>query len=306
MLALSKSPVHFDKELHKYTLDGKELSGITSTLIVRAYPDTYTCPSGMDEERWHATLQDAAMRGTAVHEAIELYDDLGIVTPDIQEVEDYITMMCREELIHEASEYIVSDEEHYATAIDKVYTDGDGNIVLADIKCTSTLHHENVTLQLNICKRFFELQNPDLHVDRLVCLWFHNGTSRCVACGMLEDAMIDDLIAADIADAAFDVTAYYGGLPMRVADVEDEIIRIERAAKELKQKSDDLKAGLLSLMDEHNIKSYETSRIKLTRVLPSKKKVFDAKRFQQEHGDLYESYQEEKETSSSLRLTIKK
>ena len=82
-----------------------------------------------------------------MHETIELYDELGIES-DLKELANYKNVLKENNLKVLASEYIVSDNEHYATAIDKVMQDADGNIILIDLKRTSVLHTENVSLQL--------------------------------------------------------------------------------------------------------------------------------------------------------------
>ena len=68
MIALQPSGVTFVNATHQYfrDSDGKELRGITSTLVKRAFPSDY---DGIPEE----TLRRAAERGTRIHEAIEDY-----------------------------------------------------------------------------------------------------------------------------------------------------------------------------------------------------------------------------------------
>ena len=69
-MILKDSGIYFDPVAHKYWLNGRELQGVTSTLVARAFPHTY---DHVDEE----TLRKAAERGTAIHHAIELYETEG-------------------------------------------------------------------------------------------------------------------------------------------------------------------------------------------------------------------------------------
>lgn len=199
-MKLVKSKVRFDEEHHRYFLGEKELSGITGTLIKKAFPDTY---KGIP----NAVLAKAAERGSVVHQNLELFDticnsDINIMPSVLPEVKDYNEMLISYSLHHVDSEYLVTDNENFASAIDKVLEDNEGNIYLADIKTTATLHYDNVSLQLSIYARWFEEQNPDLKVKEIVCMWFKNGQSKFQPLPRVADYQIDDLIAAYLADDA--------------------------------------------------------------------------------------------------------
>ena len=116
---LKQSPVRFESETHRYYLGEKELQGVTSTLVHRAFPDTYRKPDNYTEEQWQEILANAAAKGSNMHETIELYDELG-VTSDLPELQSYIRIKQEQGLTVLATEYVVSDEKHYATAIDKI------------------------------------------------------------------------------------------------------------------------------------------------------------------------------------------
>ena len=151
-MELVQSQVIFDKAAHTYTLNGKALKGITSTLVRRAYPHTYDKPDHLTEEKWQTVLSRAAERGTAVHETLEAYEKTGAMS-DIPELTNWRAFKETHGLTVAASEYLVSDNEYYATAIDHVLEDTMGCAVIVDIKTTNTLNVPEVTLQLNIVVR---------------------------------------------------------------------------------------------------------------------------------------------------------
>lgn len=74
-MEFKKSPVIFDEDSHSYQLDGKRLLGITglihSILGLGVYPDA-------SEHVKDFIIPRAGSRGTAVHHAIQTYDQLGI------------------------------------------------------------------------------------------------------------------------------------------------------------------------------------------------------------------------------------
>ena len=68
MIQLTNSRVVFDKEHHTYHLDGHQLQGITGMLHRRLFPSEY---ANIPQE----VLDNAARRGSAIHDACEAYDN---------------------------------------------------------------------------------------------------------------------------------------------------------------------------------------------------------------------------------------
>lgn len=302
---LNQSPVRFESEGHKYWLGEKELDGITSTLVKRAYPDTYKKPDRYTDDEWQAILDNAAEKGSNMHETIELYDELGAES-DSPELASYIRIKNENGLVPIASEYLVSDEESYATAIDKVMMTPEGEIVLVDFKRTYSLHVPVVTCQLSICKRFFERQNPELTVSAIYAMWLRDEKSRFEKLNPWTDEMIDDLIAADRADKKFDIVKTYGNLPAMFDAVQDEIARYEMLAAQAKELLEKLRGGLYEEMEKTNLIKWSGDKVTLTRVLPSKSKSFDSRAFKKDHPELYAQYVKETEKAGYLRVTLTK
>lgn len=310
-IVLKKSPVVFDDEQHRYFLGDKELMGITSTLIHRAFPKKY---DGVDKE----VLANAARKGHDLHTKIEFYDNFIFGTDsDINpfetfnddRIQGYARIKSTNGLTTIANEYTVSDEQHYASQIDIVFVDSDGDICLADLKTTYTLDKSSTGLQLSIYKRFFEMQNPELPVKHIYAIWLPNkdhSIAEIHELPVVPDEIIDRLIDADLNDKPFDIVQNYGTLPERLREVEDEVVRIEVQMKRCKQRQEELKNGLYDLMEKNDIKSFTGQQVKLTRVLPVKSETFDSKRLKDEHPDIYSQYTKTTERSGSLKITILK
>lgn len=303
-MELVQSQVIFDKASHTYTLNGKALKGITSTLVRRAYPHTYDKPDHLTEEEWQTVLSRAAERGTAVHETLEAYEKTGAVS-DIPELTNWLSFKETHGLTVAASEYLVSDNEFYATAIDHVLEDIVGCAVLVDIKTTNTLHVPEVTLQLNICKRLFEQQNPDIDVLDMYAVWLRGEVCKFVRVGYIADEVLDALLEADMQDRPFDSMVLFGDLPVYFGRVEDEVAELQRQMKAAKERYDTLQYGLLKLMSENGVKTFTGSKVKLTRKLATTRRKFDEKRFASEHADLYSQYITESPVKESILITVK-
>ena len=155
---LIESPVRFDEASHTYTLEDKRLSGITSLihqiLGLGIYPEADGYTKGY-------LIPRAGSRGTAVHHAIQTYDELGIKAPeqtvptryykgepkehveeedwDVSfELEQYIKHLEYGGFTAVANEYTVSDGRHYASQIDNVWQHEDGSVWLVDTKTNNT------------------------------------------------------------------------------------------------------------------------------------------------------------------------
>lgn len=154
MIQFKQSPVVFDEEQHSYYLGDKRLLGITglihSILGLGVYPDA-------SDHVKDYVIPRAGSRGTAVHHAIQTYDQLGIMQTE-QVVTTRYGCAQRENMrytdetwdvstelaayIHHmqgfkplANELTVSDNERYASQIDNVWQyEKTGGIWLVDTK----------------------------------------------------------------------------------------------------------------------------------------------------------------------------
>lgn len=104
-------------------------------------------------------LRKAAERGTMIHSICELVDDMGI-THDSDEAQGYKELKDDWELRYECSEYLVSDNEHYASCIDKVYREMK-LIYFGRYKTTYVLDKESVRWQLSIYAYFLSCRIRD-------------------------------------------------------------------------------------------------------------------------------------------------
>lgn len=302
MIELVKSPVVFNEENHTYWLGEKQLQGITSTLIHRAFPDKY-------KDVAPEILANAARKGSELHALIEYHDNFGTSGNEHEDPRVLLYDRLKEEhgLRTIANEYLVSDLEHYASCIDLVFVNNDGDICLGDIKTTWTLDRQSVALQLSIYKRLFEMQNPGLKVRWLYAIWLPNKDYSMADMACLQpvsEDVIDSLIEADLADRQFDITETYGNLPAMLNSVEDEIIRIEQQMKMCKERQDELKKGLYDVMEKFNVKSFRGSKVLLTRILPTKSESIDSKRLKEERPDIYKEYSKKTTRNGSLKITI--
>ena len=296
MTKLNSIPVLFNQEEHTYlnTQTGKVLKGITGTLIKRLNPNKY---AGIPQH----ILDNAAKRGSKVHEEIELAETIGI-EPNSQEGRNYLKLKSDNGLEFLQSEYTVSDLEHYATNIDAIYEVEENVVDIADYKTTSKFDKESVSWQLSICAYFLELNNPKVRVRKLFGIWLRNEIAQLIEVERHSDEEVKTLIKSDTEGIDFD---YSPAFPDYITENEQSLYWLGKRIKALSEEYDAIKAEVLRKMIENKDKSFDTGNILITVVAPSTRETFDSKKFKTEHKDLYSQYAQKSTTKESLKLTIR-
>lgn len=293
---LNSIPVVFNQEAHTYTNTetGESYKGITSTLIDKVFPDKYAAiPADI--------LAKAAEHGSNVHADIELAESLG-VPPATQEGKNYIKLAKENGLVYLASEYTVSDLEHFATNIDCIYDVEDGVVDIADFKTTSKLDRESVSWQLSICAYFLEKNNPEVKVRKLLAVWLRGDIAEVVEVYRRSNEGIEELINAYLNNKPFVNKPFF---PDYISENETSLCALAKKIKEYTEEYEAIKAEVLAKMQEHGDKSFDTGNILITYVAPSSRESFDSKRFKEENAELYGKYMKASETKPSLKLTLR-
>lgn len=299
-ITLNVPRVTFIEETHQYFIGKKELKGVTGTLIKKAFPDTY---KNIPEY----VLMKAAERGGLIHNTFEtfcsIFDaDLKQYPNPTVELLAFHSMLVAYDLHYVASEYLVTDGENFASAIDGIFADNEGNIYLVDYKTTATLHYDNVSLQLSIYAKWFEEQNPDLKVKEIVCMWFKNGQSKFQPLPRVSDEQIDELINAYLADDA--EYQYKVEVPEQFSALEQEYRLITARMDALKIKQDDLKEQMMKMMEANKQKSIKTNIGSYSYVESTTKRTLDMKLFKQKYPNAYEKLTEVSISKPSIRIKL--
>lgn len=299
-ITLNVPKVTFIEESHQYFIGKKELKGVTGTLIKKAFPDTY---KNIPE----SVLMKAAERGGLIHNTFEtfcsIFDaDLKQYPNPTEELLAFHSMLVAYDLHYVASEYLVTDGENFASAIDGIFSDSEGNIYLVDYKTTATLHYDNVSLQLSIYAKWFEEQNPDLKVKEIVCMWFKNGQSKFQPLPRVADWQIDDLINAYLADDA--EYQYKVEVPKQFSALEQEYRLVSARMDALKIKQDDLKKQMMKMMEANKQKSIKTNIGSYSYVESTTKRTLDMKLFKEKYPNAYEKLTKVSISKPSIRIKL--
>lgn len=292
MIALNPSWVVFNEEEHTYTLNGKQLHGITGMLSRQLFADKYkNIPEYI--------LQRAKERGTEVHKDCEFTDATGL-EPQTTEGKNYLKL--RKDFKVLANEYTVSDNEYFASNIDCVW-EKDGEVILADIKTTAYLDEEYLSWQLSIYAYLFELQNPELRVSQLYGVWLKDDKKKLVTINRRPTEEIIKLMDCEKNNKTYLIPQEENMLITRSAV--DILIEAKQMAEYYTQRYKDIEQQLLNAMVEHKVKSWDTEALKATYTPASKSTTFDTKKFQKEHPELYKQYLKKSTRKETIRITVR-
>lgn len=90
-------------------------------------------------------------------------------------------------------------------------------------------------------------------------------------------------------------------LANQVEKLEFQIANFKKIEDEYKS----MKDKLLKVMEEYDIKKWETEKVLITRILPGQRESFDSTKFKKDHPDLAEQYKKTSKTAGSVRIKLK-
>ena len=306
-MKLNESPVLFNEEEHTYSLSGHILSGVTP-IIAWLFPETYR---GIPQ----SVLDGARERGSLIHKKCELADSMGIVDDSI--VANYKELLEMKGLEPVVSEYLVSDEHRIASCIDKVFAD----MSLGDIKCTSKVHVANVTMQLSIYAWRMEMQNHEVKVNKLYCIWLPKPQYGA------PDIIELKRVSADVCREIVEIWAH-GGEPMNArallagvgfefervrmtGDIPDamdtfveELINISETKKQLEEREKALKEMFLQAMTETGADKWNSDLIQFSRKAAYERESIDTKGLKAKMPEVYESFKKVTKVAESITYKV--
>ena len=256
-IELKESGVLFNEEEH----GNKELSGITGMLQRQLFPDEF---DGIPEH----LIQGAADYGAGVHLSCEDFDK-NWINDGTQEVIDYIQLCKDYGLVHECSEYTVTDGANWASKIDKVYRVSEDTFSLGDImKKDGSFDHIKEIIFVNripsdICK---ELLDCDLRGERFI--------------------------------NPFDI-------PDEYRSQEETIRNLIQTKAVIEEQLANIKAKILADMEAQGVKTWATETMRLIRKSPTTRSSFNLPAFKSDHPELeYESYMKVSPVAGSLQIVV--
>ena len=273
---------------------GKELSGCT--IVLKRYgisPDYSAIPDSV--------MDSASERGSRIHKEISDYINFGTCETEAQK--EYAKLG----LDSIASEYLVSDNENFATSIDVVL----GDCSLVDIKTTHMLHVNYLSWQLSINAYLFELQNPELKVPKLYGAYYKkDGTFSVVEVPRIPVDEVKRLLKAYLNDDEFVQS------PMKVTmndtriaeiyELEKFIATIKQDAEIAENRKKKLLNTLYDEMSKNGVDKIENDFMTITKVSPTESTRVDTGLLKTLHPTIYSEVTKKSPVRGYVKVKIKK
>lgn len=290
--------VKFDENLHKYTVDGKEVISVTQLLQKHKITPSY---DAVDKE----LLRMASERGTLIHEEVENWikdRELGF-TQEAYYICDYL---------HDESYYgseIISEQmvanDVVAGRFDLLFLDGKKRLVLADIKTGNSKHMYGWTWQLSLYKYLYE-RMYDKKIEYLKILWAHDEDLTVIPCEYVGEDKIENLLNAEkegrlISDVDLGVSEEE---LEELQELMQDIKSKEEELNLLKEKVDKVKGILYDTMGKEGVKTVDRGKLKITYVAPSCRTSVDSKKLEKEDPETYKKYVKTTTVAGSIKITL--
>lgn len=342
-MKLTKSKVVFNEEQHTYMLDNKRLLGITDLIHqltgLGVYPEA-------NEYTKNYAIPHAGARGTAVHNAIELYDKAGIFSDTMYThwreangtlhneefetaaaLQGYIDAKEQAGMVAVANEYTVTDNDRWSSNIDQIWAapKAKKEVVLVDTKTNNLDYYpggkatlkQYLSWQLSIYAELFEAQNPKIKVSGLKCYWTNTKEWEVWDIDRLDKKFVDAILSATYTfnedGVTYDISEENKAIVSQAFPKDDsikamlaEIAELQVQYKLYEARLNEAKLNLLTRMRELQLTNAETDMVKVAYVPAKTSYVFDSARFKSDHADLFADYQKESFREDSIRITIKK
>lgn len=284
--------IEFKADTHQYFDNGKELISVTRLMQKHGLAPDY---SAIDKD----VLERKAERGTFIHAEIEAYNKHGEIG-FTKELKNYIEYQDQKKFECLESEMIVYNDVCAGTL--DLLLNYNGELVIADIKTTATLHKEAVSWQLSIYNYLLGWQATKaeaFHFDK-------EGNLKVISIPFKPKEEIEKLMERERQGLYYkqDVSIPYSQLV--ILEKAQQIIEdAERKKQEGEALLNDVKEAIMQAMEKNAVKSFESDKLKITYVDEVKKTIIDSKRLKQEKPDIVENYSKTTITKPSIRITLK-
>ena len=288
--------IKFDENLHKYTVDGKEVISVTQLLQKHKITPSY---DAVDKE----LLRVASERGTLIHEEVEKWiksGDSGF-TEEAEKICRYLSRRT-DDIFNIMSEQTVANDI-VAGRFDVLYTH-EKKLVLTDIKTGNTKHLFGWSWQLSMYKYLYEKMYGK-KIDSLEILWA-NGDLTVIPCEYVGDEKIENLLKAEregrlISDVDLGVSEEE---LEDLTELMEEIKAKEDDLKLMKEKVDKVKEILYGTMEKEGVKTVDRGNLKITYVAPSCRTSVDSKKLEKEEPEIYKKYVKTTTVAGSIKITL--
>ena len=258
----------------------KQYVGITSTLLNFALGDAYAGWSGQQA----ANRDAAAERGHNVHEDIQNMCEAGL-DPLTLEGWNFRNYAKEHGWTIIANEYIVDDDQSFASAIDLLFLDANGDLCIGDIKTyaasTAKAKKNRTSLQCSIYKWMFNLHN-EYEIKHLYEVRLREDECEVTELPLVAEDRVIELVEAYRNE---DKKYVYTPTPDWYYDIEMQYLELARQKAEIEAEMESLKENIHKLMILENMTSVRGTSTNVSIVKGRTTTKFDEARYKQDHPE---------------------
>lgn len=285
-----KDNIIFDEGTHTYTYNGKVLKSITTFLSELGISPSY---QSVNTE----LLEKSKDRGNVIHKEIEDYIKFGADT-ESKVLMQFVRWLKDNELTVIDSEYIVySIDDLLAGKVDLLLKDKNGNIIIADIKKTSTIHTDSVAWQLS----FYDYLGEENAIKGL-CIHFDKNDNMTVKEIKLKpyDTIYQVVLTKSNPVIKVDENS--------VSKVYQALVSIDNLKEQIKAQQeivDKFNETLIETMEKSGVKKFENDDLSITYVAPYERETIDSKKLKVDLPDVAKKYTKVSTIKASVKITLK-
>lgn len=282
---------------HTYWMKGKQLMGITGTLCKKAFPHDY---DGVPEEK----IKEAGKRGKAMHELLQAYVEGGMLEflNNTEEKQIFTRLINENNLMPLACEYLVTDRKTFASSIDLVAMNMDGELCIIDYKTNNKPPINKTALQTSIYAEWLEAHTKE-EVKHQYMMYLKGDDSELIELPRISAKRIKKLITAYLKN---DETYVYDPNPEWFDNkAEKNLIALIELKESIEKRIEEKKAELMQQMKDSCYKSIHTDNLQISYASAGSTTRFDAKKFKAANPDEYEKYMSISARKESITFKLK-
>lgn len=308
--------IEFEEKGHIYSVNG-EIAGISVTELLAKHglaPDY----SGISK----AKLKESADVGKEVHKDLENILNENKYEPKTEQGKHFAEWV-KKNLDCGVGEQMLGFEYNgliIAGTADVMAIGKDRSLILADHKNTAKFHREYVTWQVSLLDYFARKLGRE-KINGKILNWkgaskfycFHydpkSAEMEVHELDKIPDEEIERLIECEYKKEKYQrkELAIDPSLQEKYLQAEADFMEVEKQAKELQKKRDDLREQLLLLFEQQGIKSWESPDKKLlvTYVAPIDRMSVDSAKLKSKFPQVYSECQKVSHTKAQLRVKVR-
>lgn len=304
--------IKFEEDTHTYIIDG-DIASITVTGLLQKH-GLVANYSKIDK----AIIEEKREHGKAIHKELENILNIQDYQPTTEQGKQFAEWVDKNLDCGVAEQLLGLDYNGLIIAgtSDLMGYLKDGTPIIADHKNIKQLHKESVAWQVSLYDYFARnLQAERLNgknffwkgAQKFLCFQFIDEEMKIIELEKVPDEEIEKLLLAEYKGEKYQRPhlVVESELKKEIERAEMTLIEIQQQEQIAKANADELRAKILTLMEQQGVKTFETPKLKMTYVAPIDRLTVDSAKVKLKYPQVYTECQKLTKVKASVRITLK-